>query len=415
MRVITGVCVAIVAVALASPAALAAPAPSTDRVVQVTAEESLTLRAKVTSTETVSYGAPQGIGDLTVTQGSVRNQAGKAAGSMTMLTRVVSVRSKGSTQMRDTQVQVRLAGGQVFAQAVASYSAKGQLKGSPRLSVTGGTGAYATAHGSVQLSASGAELVLAYDFSVNGGTTSTTMKLDPVTAVQAKGDAVDGIGNVTLSRAARGSASYVSVATRVGSTEGRVTKSIDLQVFMDDGSIFSRTVAHHRAGYSGKQAYAVLGGTGAYKGVRGEIIVSNDGRSLDMRLLKASGKSTATEWWENNGDGVEGIPIVGGTTMGLYGKMYDAPDAAKVIGGFYVTRMQYDQVDGVTPVVTMLEQDFGDGKMLISGITLATGAGGKAVTRPIIGGTGTYLDADGQVSSSQEGPDLWKKQGRFWR
>lgn len=415
MRIVIGAGVVVVAAVLTQSAALAAPVPAADRLVASAAPASVTLEGQIASSQTVAYGAAGGIGDLTAVHGTVSDEAGRVVGQMTGVMRVVTAATKSRPQMRDTQIQVRLAGGQIFAQAVLAYSPAGQIRGTARLSVTGGTGSFATAHGSLQVSQSGRSLSLDYDVSSSKGMKSESVRLDSVMSTRAKGDAKDGVGNVVLARATGSSASYVSVATRLGSSDGRVSKSTDLQVFMDDGSIFSRSVSRHRSGHAGAQAFAVLGGTGAYKGVRGELILGKDGRSLDLRLLKSSGKATVAEWWENNGDGVEGIPIAGGTTMGLYGDMYGSPDRAKKIGGFYVTRMQYAEVGGVTPVVTMLEQDFGSGKMLISGITLATGAGGSAVVRPIIGGTGDYLDADGQVSSSQEGADLWKKHGRFWR
>ena len=415
MKKIVGVVVALLAATLMSPAAVAAPVLSAASASEARADQALTLRATVKSTETVTYGGPDGIGDLTVTHGAVRDEAGRAAGSMTMVMRVISVRDQGRQVMQDTQVQVRLGRGQIFAQAVAAYSSDGKPEGTRLMSVTGGTGAYATAHGTLKVTGSGKDLRLAYDISVSEGLKTSTMKFSDLTAKRVKGDAKAGIGNVILTRAAKGKASYVSVATRVGAAEGRGIQSTDIQVFTADGSIFGRTVVQHGKGHKAGHVYAVLGGTGSQKGVRGEMLLSEDGRTLTLRLLGASGKATLTEWWEDNGDGVEELPIVGATFTGLYGKMYEGDDGAKTIGHFYVTRMVYDQVGGVTPVVTMLEQDFGDGTMIISGITLATGVGGKAVTRPIVGGTGAYQDADGQVSSMEEPSGLWKKQGRFWR
>ena len=50
--------------------------------------------------------------------------------------------------------------------------------------------------------------------------------------------------------------------------------------------------------------------------------------------------------------------------------------------------------------------------MIVTGISVATGT---AALRPIVGGSGDYGGAAGQVSSEEMPSGLWKKSARFWR
>ena len=95
--------------------------------------------------------------------------------------------------------------------------------------------------------------------------------------------------------------------------------------------------------------------------------------------------------------------------------MFQKADRKKKVGDYFATQIAYEEIDGVTPILTMLEQDFETGTMIVSGITTTADTDGAAVARPIIGGTGDYIGASGQVTSLEESADLWRKTGRFWR
>ena len=403
--------VALSATALVAPPVAAAPAPGAPASL---VKKSFMVYGKFTSRQTVPYAGRNNVGDLTITQGTVIDTSDKNVGTLTTVMRVVAPSPKKDAELRDTQSSVTLKDGTIFAQAVNE-----DPKGKPPadlhiMPVTGGTGAYASARGTLLIRPVGDKYLMAYDIFVEKDLKTSTLRFAaPVTKV-VTGTGVQGIGNVTLSRAASGDTSYISIATRAGSSRGTVTDSIDLQVFTADGSLFARAIATIKGGGAKSHTFAVLGGTGTYAGHRGELTLSANGRAITLRLAAPSGSAKPLNWFEDGGRGVT-LPITGATFLGVEGKMFDKADGKKQVGDYFATRVTYDEIDGVTPIVTMLEQDFKIGTMIVSGITLSAGDQGTSVTRPIIGGTGDYGGAAGQVSSLEESPNVWRKTGRFWR
>ena len=280
--------------------------------------------------------------------------------------------------------------------------------------VTGGTGAYASARGTLLMRPIGDKYLMAYDIFVEKDLKSSTMSFDSVVNATATGDAPQGVGNVTLTRAVGGDNSYISIATRAGTSGGTVLDTVDLQVFTTDGSLYARAISRSKGGEAKNQAYAVLGGTGTYSGYRGELTLDSSGRSIRLRLAAPTGNAKPLAWFEDDGKGVSDLAITGGSFAGVEGVMFQKADRKKEIGDYFSTRIVYDEIDGVVPVVTMLEQDFKTGTMIVGGITLSTGEPGTLVA-PIIGGTGDYGGASGQVTSAQDATGLWRKTGRFWR
>jgi len=132
-------------------------------------------------------------------------------------------------------------------------------------------------------------------------------------------------------------------------------------------------------------------------------------------LAKPGGSAKPIAWFEDAGKGVTELAVTGGTFLGVEGEMFQKADRKKEVGDYFATRIAYEEIDGVTPILTMLEQDFKTGTMIVSGITTTAGIDGAAVARPIIGGTGDYIGASGQVTSSEESADLWRKTGEIWR
>lgn len=409
---------ALAVTALVAVPATAAPVPTTDSAPatptpRAEAKKSFMLYAKFTSRQEATYGNAKRVGNLTVTQGTVTDLAGKKVGTLTTVMRVVAPSSKGDAEFRDTQSQIQLKDGQIFAQAVNEDPKGGPPKTLHVMPITGGTGAYFSARGTLVLRPVGDRYIMAYDIFVEKQSESARFTFDDVVKKTVTGDGPQGVGNVTLAHAPGATDSYVSVATRAGSRSGVVTDSIDLQVFTETGSLFARTIA--RTGGAAKaQTYAILGGTGSYAGYGGELSISADGRGITAKLVSPRGKSAGTKWLEEDTDGVTGLAITGGTFLAVKGLQYKTANRKKD-GDYYATRTTYDEVNGVTPIVTMLQQRFNSGTMIVSGITLTDGADGKTIWRPIIGGTGEYGGANGEVSSIQQPSGLWLKTSKIWR
>lgn len=403
---------AVIATALVAVPATAAPADVTPR---AAVKKSFTFYAKFDSRQAVTYGNARGVGDLKVTQGTVTDISGKKVGTLTTVMRVVAPSSKKDAELRDTQSQIQLKDGQIFAQAVNEDPKVGPPKSLHIMPVTGGTGAYASARGTLLLRPVGDKYLLAYDLFVDKTLKASSFALDTLVQEEFTGTGTQGIGNVSLARATGASTSYISIATQVGSRRGIITDSVDLEVSTGTGSLFGRTIARGKPGASAALTFAVLGGTGAYAGYRGEFTLSANGRSVVAKLAAPSGKAKPLTWFEDNGKGVVGLDITGGVFLGVQGKMFKAADRKKSTGVYFASRIEYAEIDGVTPVVTMLEQEFSTGTMIVTGITTSTGQDGAPVWRPIVGGTGDFGGASGQVSSVEQSPAVWRKTGRFWR
>ena len=404
-----GAATALVAGALVAPAATAAPAPAPALV-----KKTFTVFGKFDTRQTVPYGNAKGIGNLTITQGTVTDESGNKAGTLTTVIRVVAPSPKPDAELRDTQSSVTLKDGTIFAQAVNEDPKGGPPKTLTIMPVTGGTGAYASARGTLIMYPQDGKYRMAYDLFVDKDLKSTTLTFGSVQRSEATGTGAQGIGDVMLSYGVGADDSYIAVATRAGLSSGVVTSSVDLQVFTSTGSLFARAITRAKAGDSKDQAYAVMGGTGSYSGYRGELTMKSTGRSMTVRLAAPTGESKPLTWVEVDGAATT-VAITGGSLVAAKGAMYEKADKKKQVGDLFFSQTTYDAIGGVTPIATMIEQDFKTGTMLVTGITLSTGAGGPAVLRPIVGGTGDYGGAAGQVSSIRDASGMWRKAARFWR
>lgn len=382
---------AVTATALVVAPASAAPSPR-DLV-----KDSFSLTGEFTGRVIDESGNPQGIGDLTVTTGKVSGSAG--SGTLTTVIRVVAPGKKSDAELRDTQSQVQLKKGQIFAQAVNE-----DPKGKPPqtlhiMPVVGGTGAYAGARGTLNLIPQGktGKYLFMYDVFVEKDLSKETFAFDaPVSTTSGRG-----VGAVTLTRAARGETSYVAVATNIGSPR----QSIDLQLFEGDSTIFARTIG---ARSSKPMAFAILGGTGTYAGVRGELILSADGRTMTARVAKAGGGSKPLSW---NNVAKRAVDVTTDNEIGVYASGSITPARGnQPKGDYFATTLTYPEVDGVTPVIAMVEQGFTSGTMVVSGMLLGT----APARLPIIGGTGEYGGASGTVSGPT-GSGTTRITANFWR
>ena len=248
---------ALAATALVAAPATAAPAPAAEPTARAVVKKTFSFYAKFTSRQVASYGNAKAIGDLTITQGTVSDMAGKKVGTLTTVLRVVAPSPKKDAELRDTQSQIQLKDGQIFAQSVNE-----DPKGKPPVDlhvmpVTGGTGAYASARGTLLIRKVGDKYLMAYDIFVDKDLKAQTFTFDNIVEAAHQGSAPQGIGDVSLLRATGAADSYVLIATRAGDARGVVTDAVDMQVVTTTGSLFVRTIARSKAGPAQTSTFAV--------------------------------------------------------------------------------------------------------------------------------------------------------------
>lgn len=405
---------AVAAVALTVSALVSAPvaaAPASDVSPRALVQKSFLVYGKYTSNDTADYGNARGIGNLRVSRGPVTDATGKKVGTITTVARVVAPGGKQDSELRDTQVQVQLKGGQIFAQAVNEDPRNANAKNYQVFPVTGGTGSYASARGTLALWPQGGSYRMLFDIFVETKLKSSTFSFTSIDDTGATGNAKQGLGDVALLAGTGADDSYILIATRVGS----VIDAVDMQVFTADGSLFARTIGRSKSGRPQASTFAVLGGTGSYAGYRGDLRYSADGKTITARLAPPVGGSKRLEWFEDNGRNPVTTDITGGSFLGVPGSMFTTAAAKKKAGNYIASRITYAQVGGVVPVLTMIEQEFATATIIVTGITLGTGEDGTPVWRPVVGGSGDYGGAAGQVSSVKESDRVWRKTGRIWR
>lgn len=386
--------------ALIGTTLLAAPASATP-VPRDIVKESFSLTGEFTGRVVDESGNPQGIGDLTVTTGKVSGSVG--SGTLTTVIRVVAPGQKADAELRDTQSQVQLKKGQIFAQAVNE-----DPKGKPPetlhiMPVIGGTGAYAGARGTLNFIPQGktGKYLMMYDVFVEKVLRKQAFAFDTPVSTSAG----SGVGSVTLTRAARGENSYVAVATNIGTSKGAARQSIDLQLFDGESTIFARTIGVRS---SKPMSFAILGGTGSYAGVRGELSLSANGQSITARLATPGGSSKSLAW---NNIAKRAVDITSDTGSAVYGSGAITPAGGKQPkGDYFSSTLTYPEVDGVTPIIAMVEQGFTTGTMIVSGMLLDD----APARLPVIGGTGEYGGAAGTVSAPT-GAGTTRITANFWR
>lgn len=391
----------VAATALAATTVVAVPAAAAPK--EPRNKKSFSLTGEFTGRQIEPSGNPKGIGDFTATTGKVSGTEGN--GTLTTVIRVIAPGEKSDAELRDTQSQIQLKGGQIFAQAVNE-----DPKGKPPetlhiMPVVGGTGAYAGARGTLNLIPQGktGKYLMMYDVFVEKNLRKATLSF----ATPVVERAGSGLGSVVLKRAVQDDASYISVATNLGGSGRNARQSIDLQVFDGESTIFARTIAPLTS--RKPVSYAILGGTGDYNGARGELVVSTDGRSIETRVVLPGGKSKPLAWNNIAKSTVDDSTATGTTS---YSSGATTPARGKQPkGDHFASVLTYPPVDGVQPVITMYEQGFTNGTMVLTGMSLAGTPGRLA----IIGGTGEYGGATGSVAQSTVRPGVTRMTAAFWR
>lgn len=375
-------------------------------------KEAFSLTLVLKNRTIVPSGDAQGVGDVTVENGAVERDGAKA-GTFTTLSRVLSVPKKG-VESRDAQITVQLKNGTIQLQAVNE-----ELSGEPFavgriLPIVGGTGDYAGAHGTCNLVPQGdkgrylalIDVVLAKDLKASSAKVPAAQSV----TVPAPQGTKQGITGVTLKRAVGSTASYTSIGTRVGSSSGTVRDSVEFLVTLEGGTLFARGIAESQQRSVKAQTYAVLGGTGAYAGYRGELTLSAKATGIQMRLVAPSGKKdTSLKWSEITGQQAE-VPITGGNLLAAEGSIKGQKGKPTWVA--YVAT--YQPVGDVTPAVTMVERTFTDGTMLVTGMTDDSTVT-EQYARPIIGGTGGLAGVGGEALSKPVSATRWDIVAAFWR
>lgn len=384
------VATALAATALAATALVAPPAAAAPSAL---VKKSFGVMAEFTGQQIVESGRADGIGNLTIDIGKVDG------GTVTTVSRVVAPGKKKDAELRDTQTQVQLKDGMILAQAVNEDPVGKLPKTLHILPVTGGTGAYASARGTLLVRPVGDKYLMAYDIFVDKDLRKASFAFGAPTTVRGTGT-----GSATVSRAVQDARSYISVSTSLGNARA----SIDLQVFDGESTLFARTVTQPKSGRA--IAFALLGGTGQYAGARGELTLSADGRAVDVRYSTPAGKSKPLSWINKQTRSYDDSGVMGATDYSS-GSITPVSGQKQPKGDYFASELTYPAIDGVTPIVTMIEQGFATGTMLITGIRIT----GGTLPLPVVGGTGDYGGAAGSVRSEAVKTGLTRESAAFWR
>jgi len=380
----------VVTLVTATGLALTSVPPASSAVVKV---DPFSVMADLGARTQLPGGRADGVGTLAVTTGS--GTVGSAKATVVIVDRVVAPGGKKDSEIRDSQVTVVLKNGTVVAEAVDEDPKGGKPESLHILPVTGGTGAYASARGTVLMRPVGSKFLMAYDLFIEKTFRKKSFSFgDPVTTKTASGGS-RGLGSLTMSRAEQGTTSYISISTSLGPQKKKLPKqSIDLQIFDGDSTIFARGVSASTPASGKAVTLAILGGTGDYAGHRGEVTVAGDGRSLQLKLATPGGKAKPLGWTNKSKASYDDSTVLGqslysnGTTSVAKSKA-----RAKTTPVYFTSSTTYPEIGGVTPVVTMVEQTLSTGTMLVTGMTLAD----ALAPLPVIGGTGDYGGAMGQA------------------
>ncbi len=405
-KVIMGV----LAAALVGAGTITATAPASAAVSKV---DPFSVMADLGPRVTFDSGRADGVGNVSVTTGKGTVSGGKA--TVVIVDRVVAPGSKKDSELRDNQVTVVMSKGTVVAEAVDEDPKGGKPETLHILPVIGGTGAYATARGTLLMRPVGGKYLLAYDLFVEKKVSKKSFTFaDPISSNIASGGPRR-LGSVNLTRAEQGDLSYVAVTTTLGARKAP-KYSMDLQVFDGDSTLFARGLATSLPGSGKAITLSILGGTGDYVGNRGEITLSADGTSIAAKLATPGGKAKSLPWVNKGKTSYDDSTVLGealfegGSTK--VGKLTSArKPRAKTSPVYSASLLTYPEIGGVQPVVTMIEQTLPTGTMLISGMSLV----GQDTPLAVVGGVGDYGGAMGELTRANATTAAGKATSTFWR
>ncbi|MEK9663096.1 MAG: hypothetical protein VW082_00605 [Candidatus Nanopelagicales bacterium] len=404
------VLIGVVAAALVGAGAVTAATPAAAAVSKV---DPFSVMADLGPRVTFDSGREDGVGNLSVTTGKGTVNGGKA--TVVIVDRVVAPGSKKDSEVRDNQVTVVLSKGTVIAEAVDEDPKGGKPETLHILPVVGGTGAYASARGTLLMRPVGSKYLLAYDLFADKKMSKKSFSFaEPVSTNTASGGP-RGLASINLTRAEQGDLSYVAVTTILGARKAP-KYSMDLQVFDGASTIFARGLATSLPGAGKPVTLSILGGTGDYIGNRGELTLSADGTSIAAKLATPGGTAKSLPWTNRGKTSYDDSTVLGealyegGSTK--VGKLTSVrKPRAKTSPVYSASLLTYPEIGGVQPVVTMIEQTLPTGTMLITGMSLVGSDGPLAV----VGGVGDYGGAMGELTRVSSTTAAGKATSTFWR
>ena len=372
--------------------------------------------------EVAKTGAKNGVGDLRVFTGGVSESfGGTRSGTFSVTTRVVSRAGSGSgaVETRDTRLQVRLPGGTMVVQAFLDDPAGRPLTGTHIMPVVGGTGTYKAARGTVILRPVGrtGTYALAFDIFIDARTRQLNTSVSSLSVTSMTGPAGDGVGASELATGQTGQRSVVSVGTVVQRASSSVTLDTDVLIALPGGTVLARDVIAARRGAAPTGRYAVIGGTGEYAGLRGEVrLVPQATRTrVELSLTSPSGGRATLERWCENSLRVGKAAAVPQVTA-WKGRLRSTCKGGQDRGATSGLLRSYPAValgdDSVTPQIVSFAQSFQLGTMASAGFVLAPSAQSQIA---IVGGTGNYGGAAGVVEVKGEFGSSLTMRGSFRR
>ena len=380
--------------------------------------------------KTYPSGGGKGLGDLSVFTGSVSTSfGGSTAGSYAITTRVVDRQGKGKATIdtRDTRVQVTLARGSVLAQGMTEDPREKPPTGLHILPVVGGTGDYASARGTLVIRSLGSTGVysLAYAIFVDR---RWTEERHAVAAAVAAWVGVDDTaapvsartpGDTFLATHESPGRTLVIASTLVAAAGKERRYSQEVLLTTTEGLLIARgeqILPASRVPGRTEVSYAVLGGTGAYAGRRGvaRVIPSASGE-VDIRLRLSPPRTTRVArqvWFERGARSAAAQTFQGrgGVVDASIGTMRtDARDGRTLGAAIALTRQLATTGGGW--LFTSAEQTFGEGTMMLAGVTADSIEGRTWV---VIGGTGNYGGAAGSATGVWRS-GAWSMRAAYWR
>jgi hypothetical protein len=406
---------------LISPLLTASPAYATDEARTRTGSQ-VTTYLTIEGRQVVNIGAPaSSAGDTTITRGSTSmTDGGPAIG--TFATRVVVVMPDANgRERRDTTVHVSMPGGALYAQQIQDDPTGLPPNTTSDLVILGGTGDFRNARGVVSMAPAAAGVLrLTWNLMPNIGIDpeqATTIAFERLVNSTSSGQATNDVN--TLSQ--DGSQGRLRIMGEDGTFtcgDAKFTQSRPGGIGLDSwlcrydpprGSVLVAAFSEYRTSTEWPSRFTdiILGGTGAYAGVRGEVVTdctSKTAADVTLRLLSDTSlppvpvKFSQDRTYKTFGglDLADATVIYAGATASQF-----ARGTKQVVGtsaSLFVSSFALPEAEG-------FRRSFGAYTFSLRGGTIRavaydegpTGAGSPTRTLVVTGGTGVYLGATGTI------------------
>ena len=406
---------------LASPLLTATPAYATDGA-KTRSGSNVTTFLTIEGRQDVNIGAPaSSAGDTTITRGTVSMTDGSPAIG-TFATRVVVVMPDANgRERRDTTVHVSMPGGALYAQQIQDDPTGLPPNTASDLVILGGTGDFRNARGVLSMApAAAGVLKLTWNLMPNIGIDpeqATTISFERLVSVTSSGQVTNDVN--TLSQdGSQGRLRMRGVDGTFTCGDSKLAQARPGGIGLDSwlcrydlpsGSVLVAAFSQYRTGtaWPSKFTDIILGGTGAYAGVRGEALTdctSKTAADVTLRLLNDTSlppvpvKFSQDRTYKTFGglDLADATVIYAGATASQF-----ARGTKQVVGtsaSLFVSSFALPEAEG-------FRRSFGVYTFSLRGGTIRavaynegpTGAGSPTRTLVVTGGTGVYLGATGAI------------------